>query len=160
MDFKLHVWEKSYLFEIKLPMFGSIIYCQNVLLDHLLMYVVKIVFHFFLLSPFQAWLYLFRLLFKCSFLPNILESVFEKSQSVIGGKFFSFFRAVFELSKGSSIFQKKWSILLVWGTCPGISIDKVFASVLCVFLLSSVSGRFIQLCHPNNGMYKLIKMFI
>ena len=37
--------------------------------------------------------------------------------------------------------------------------DKVFASFLCVLSLSSVLGRFIQLCYPDNSMYKYKTLF-
>ena len=37
--------------------------------------------------------------------------------------------------------------------------DKVFASFLCVLSLSLVLGRFIQLCYPDNSMYKYKTLF-
>ena len=91
----------SYISEIKLPVLRSIIYCQNVLLDRLFMYDVKIVFHFFCLLVFKSDCICLDHYSNATYLPNILESAFEKSQSVMGGKFF-FFRKVFELSTGSS----------------------------------------------------------
>ena len=37
--------------------------------------------------------------------------------------------------------------------------DRVFALFLWVLSLSSVLGMFIQMCYPNNGMYKYKKLF-
>ena len=46
---------------------------------------------------------------------------------------------------------KQVSELLMWGTCPERSIDRVFVSFLCVLSVSSVLGRFIQMYYPDNG---------
>ena len=77
-------------------MHKSVIYCQSVSLDGLLVYVVK-VFMFFYLFVVKFECMLFRplpngnrLLFKCNLLTQhpALESVFEKSQLVMGDKLF------------------------------------------------------------------------
>ena len=76
-----------------------------------------------------------------------LKSFYDKSQSVMGGNFFSSYITMFEVrdSKASdlsclyeALVQKKTLII-----CH----DRVFTSLLCVLSLPSVLGRLIPLCY-------------
>ena len=78
-----------------------------------------------------------------------LKSVYEKSQSVMGGKLFSSYRTVFELAQGlreaqTSDLNRSYKALVQKEAMTACQ-DRVFASFLCVLSLSSVLGRFIQL---------------
>ena len=92
-----------------------------------------------------------------------LKSVYEKSQSVMGGKLFSSYRTVFVLAQGlrkSLARDLNCSYeVLVQKEALTICQDRVFASFLCVLSLLSVLGKFKQLYYPDNGIFKYKKLF-
>ena len=69
--------------------------------------------------------------------------VFEQAQSLWDSK-------AIDLNCSYEAFVQKEALAI----CHGM-----FASFLCVLSLSSVLGRFIQLCYPVNCMYKYKKLF-
>ena len=92
-----------------------------------------------------------------------LKSVYEKSQSVMGGKLFSSYTTFFLTSIGPSRFQNKITELLVFPVVQKEALMKCqgrfFAWFLCVLSSLSVLGSFIQLYYLNNGMYEYKKLF-